>query len=100
MSGFSAVSTIGTEVTLSWTNPTDDDFAGVTVRRSETDYPVDEGSGTEVYRGTGMSHPDTTVSSGVTYYYSVFSFDEIPNYSAAAQAVSTRVPTIPTPRVS
>jgi len=77
------------EVSLSWTNPTDPDFAGVVIRRKEGSYPADETDGYLVYDGTGESTLDTGLTNGVTYYYGAFTYDEVPNYSDGAFASAT-----------
>jgi hypothetical protein len=78
-------------VTLNWTNPVDADFAGVKLLRKTTAYPLDENDGTLVYTGNGITFLDLGVTNGVTYYYAVFAFDNVPNYSSGALANATPV---------
>jgi hypothetical protein len=71
-----------TGVTLLWDNPDDLDFAGTVIRRSETAPPMgtedgDEPTGTVL---SPQSYRDTSVVSGTTYYYTVFSLDLNNNY--------------------
>lgn len=74
----------GTSATLSWTNPTDSDFAGVKILRKEGSYPASISDGTVVYEGIGTSYVDS-LEKGVAYYYTAFTYDEVPNYSDGSQ---------------
>jgi uncharacterized protein (DUF362 family) len=87
---------------LSWTNPSASDFAGVMIRRNPWNaaaYPEYEGTplgypagptdGEEVYVGTAESFEDAGMPRNV-YYYTIFSFDNAGNYSAASPAVQGR----------
>ena len=74
---------------MSWTNPTDTDFAGVKVIRKAGGYPTSVTDGTEVYSGTGTSKTDTGLTNGTACYYTVFAHDEVPNYSTGAQTSAT-----------
>ena len=81
------------QVALTWTNPGDGDFAGVKVLRKTGSYPTYSVDGTLVYNGTNELYTDTDVSNGTTYYYAIFAYDEVPNYStidgAGAKATAT-----------
>ena len=86
--GFSATPT-GSTVVLNWTNPTDSDFASITIRRSTTGYPTTSGSDTLVTSGISTtSYSDTSLADGV-YYYSIFALDDTGNISTAAHATTT-----------
>jgi hypothetical protein len=85
------------QVVLSWINPTDSDFAGVIIRRSDSDYPQTHEDGDLVYDGTDETYTDSGLTNRTTYYYSAFSYDEVPNYSNAAQVSATPVPADSTP---
>jgi uncharacterized protein (DUF362 family) len=87
---------------LNWTNPSGGDFAGVTIRRNPWNtgaYPEYEGAplgypagpteGTEVYTGTAESFKEAGMPRNV-YYYTIFSFDNAGNYSAASPAAQER----------
>ncbi len=90
VTNFSAADTAGTgELLLSWTNPTDSDFAGVKILRKDTGFPSSETDGTVEYDGTGTGFTDTLLTSDITYYYKAFAYDEIPNYSSGASALAT-----------
>lgn len=86
-SSFTATLDTG-QVLLSWTNPTDADFTGVMVRRSTVKYPKKKNQGTLVYDGasTGVTDP---VPGADTYYYTIFAYDEVPNYSGGVNASAT-----------
>lgn len=76
-------------VSLSWVNPTTDDFAGLKILRKIDVYPNNPGDGTLVYQGSGVSHTDDNLANGLTYYYTAFTYDTALNYSAGVQ-VSAR----------
>ncbi len=67
---------------LSWINPTDVDFAGVSIRRSTSSIPsltegseVFNGPGTAVNNSDKVSYDDLGLVNGVLYYYTVFAYD-------------------------
>ena len=82
------------EVTLSWTNPSDSDFAGVMIRYRTDTWPVDYNDGQLVCNKTGEpgssdSFVHTGLQNGITYYYSAFTYDSSGNYSHTAHASAT-----------
>lgn len=80
---FAAVAT-GNNVALTWTNPTDADFASSTIRGSMSGYPTTISSGILIAQGlTGTSTHDNGLTGG-TYYYSIFALDALGNVSSAA----------------
>jgi C1A family cysteine protease len=95
---FSAQSGDGA-IELSWTYPSDEDLAGVLVRYSTVNYPSLPTDGSPVENGSdgvflGDPGNDTLfvhsgLDNGVTYLYSAFSFDELPNYSDAENTGGT-----------
>lgn len=74
-------------INLSWTNPTDSDFASVTIYRSTSAGDV----GSAVLTGvSGESKDDTGLTSGTTYYYIVRAVDSSGNESTNTTQVSTK----------
>ncbi len=87
-----------TQVTLSWTNPLDSDFATTTVLRATSSITVAPTEGT--YYAVGAFNTSTTVAcvtsstasscidsgltNGTAYYYEIFTADNFLNYSAGA----------------
>lgn len=65
---------------LKWQNPVIYDFAGTIVVRKTNGYSADINDGEVVYNGTGTSFTDY-VTVGPKYYYTLFAYDEVPNYS-------------------
>ena len=93
-------------VALSWTNPSDSDFAGVMIRyRTDGTYPASKTDGTPVPNDNGgkiNGQPGTSgnfvhigLDPNKTYYYSAFSYDTAGNYSHTAHASAT--PPLPPP---
>ncbi|WP_189910962.1 hypothetical protein [Clostridium cochlearium] len=69
------------QVILTWSNPTDEDFAGVKILRKEGSYPLSVTDGTLVYTGANTSYVDITVINDTTYYYRIFPYDTSNNYN-------------------
>ena len=82
-------------IALDWDNPDDGDFAGVVVVRREGAYPASPTDGTIVYRGSGEQQSDETVTNGTTYFYTIFAYDEVPNYASGSQASAKPQETTP-----
>lgn len=81
-------------VYLTWVNPPDFDFHGAVVRASTSGYPSSPTDGfliADVRGDPGWfgEAVHSNANNGVTYYYSIFSYDHIPNYSAPAQRSAT-----------
>jgi hypothetical protein len=85
------------QITLTWTNPMDTDFAGVMIRyRTDGMYPQTKDDGLAVPNGNGgkiaglpgqnMSYVHTNLDPTMHYYYSAFSYDTSNNYSQTAHA--------------
>ncbi|NIA16398.1 MAG: hypothetical protein GWP08_20245 [Nitrospiraceae bacterium] len=76
------------EIRLTWTNPGDGDFAAVRIQRLTSGYAAYVGDGTTVYEGSLEEYPDAGLTNGTTYYYTVFSYDGVPNYSSGVQVAA------------
>ncbi len=68
-----------TQVTLTWTTPTA--ASGVRVVRKAGAVPFGPLDGTLVYDGPAGNVTDHGLTNGTTYYYSVFAYDSLRNYS-------------------
>ena len=80
-------SSANSAVHLSWSDPSDSDFAGVTIRRAAgTVAPSSPTDGTAVAEvsAPGNSFDDTGLTAGQTYSYALFSHDSSGNYAPAA----------------
>lgn len=80
------------QITLTWKNPPDEDFAGVKIMRSTFFYPQDPLDGLPVYNGKGEFFIDTEVENGVRYYYTAFTYDTSGNFSSGAVASAVPQP--------
>jgi len=99
VSGMSATPALN-QIFLSWTNPSDHDFAGVKILRKTTGFPANPTDGTVVFSGNATFFYDSGLTPGTVYYYTAFAYDEVPNYSSAvsgAQASSTPNAPLPPP---
>ncbi|HET8987323.1 MAG TPA: fibronectin type III domain-containing protein, partial [Humibacillus sp.] len=77
-------------IALGWTNPSDTDLAGVTIRRVTGSTPSDDPlAGQVVAETTGTSFTDTGLTPGTSYSYSVWAHDGFPNVAPPAQATAT-----------
>jgi PKD domain/Fibronectin type III domain len=82
---------VSNSITLTWTNPTDADFAGVTIRRAlgATAPTLTTGVGVTDLAKTATSFTDGPLAGGQQYSYAVFAKDGVPNFAAAANASAT-----------
>ncbi|MDO8683460.1 MAG: carbohydrate-binding protein, partial [Armatimonadota bacterium] len=85
------------QITVSWTNPADTDFTAAMIRYKTTGYPTNETDGTLLADKVGTpgandSYVHTGLTTGVTYYYSVFAHDGALNYSTKVDANATPLP--------
>jgi hypothetical protein len=89
----SAVVVSDTSIALSWANPTDADFAGVTIRRAEgPTAPASVSAGVAVtvpVSATATSFTDTGLTAGTQYSYAVFSYDAADNHAAGVNVTRT-----------
>ena len=77
------------QITLSWVNPQDADFAGVIVVFSIDETPESVEAGEKIYEGTNTSYTHRDITTGTVYYYTVFAFDEGGNYAAGVSGAAT-----------
>lgn len=67
----------GRQVSLTWAQPTDEDFLYTKVVRSQSGMPITPNDGVVVDVVSGAGHIlDTIPTPGVTYYYKLFTFDD------------------------
>lgn len=88
-------------VVLQWSNPGDGDLAGVRIVRSLDSAKVllpAEGLAFWDMAAGASTFSDTTVSNGTPYFYTLFAFDGIPNYSGGVQSLGV-TPMPPPPEV-
>ena len=80
-------------VNLTWTNPQDGDLFGIRIMRKTDTPPANPQDGDVVFQGNSTAFIDGTAIAGTSYYYALFTYDEVPNYSSG---VSTwiRVPIV------
>jgi peptidoglycan hydrolase-like protein with peptidoglycan-binding domain len=72
-------------VFLTWKNPADSDFRKALVVRNESKYPAHPLDGEIIYNGSDRIVSDIGLTNNKTYYYAIFSADEVPNYSQPVQ---------------
>jgi len=77
---------IGSDLTLSWTNPTDTDFAGVMIRRlAGTTAPLaTTGKLVTTTNANATSFTDTGLAGDATFSYSLFALDKAQNKAPRA----------------
>lgn len=81
------------KIILKWLNPDFPDFSGVRIVRSDKFFPENLSGGEVIYQGPGNNFPDINVKNGKRYYYTVFTYDKLGDYSSGA--VITDVPRSP-----
>lgn len=69
-------------VSMTWSNPSDSDFAGVKIIKKTGSAPTGPYDGGYVYQGTGTSYTDTSVTNGTTYYYGFYAYDTAGGFSS------------------
>ena len=82
---------VGSDLTLSWTNPTDADFAGVMIRRlvGATAPSATQGTLVTTTNATATSFTDQTLAGDKEYSYALFAFDAVNNKAAGATRTVT-----------
>lgn len=71
-------------ITISWTNPSEEDFDYVRIMRNIDRYYGSPYVGSVVYEGDGKYFRDSNVKDGTKYFYSLFSRDRAGNYSSGS----------------
>jgi peptidoglycan hydrolase-like protein with peptidoglycan-binding domain len=83
------------QVTLRWTNPTDADFAGVTIREAhDGTTPASITDGAPVYEGTAQSKVVTGLANGTAYTFAVFARTTANDVSDPVTKTTTPVPAV------
>lgn len=79
---------------LSWKNPKNKDFNGVIVVRRDSFAPsaYNDSSATVVYQGDQEHFADTSIQTGKRYYYRVYAYDKVNNYSEGTSAMEVIIP--------
>lgn len=92
VSGVSVVQGVGSDLALSWTNPTDADFAGVMIRRAVgLTPPASPTQGVLVAdtAATVTSFNDQGLAGNTTFSYALFAFDTAKNKAAGVTRTVT-----------
>jgi hypothetical protein len=76
-------------VKLTWKNPNDADLVGSYVVRNRFHPPKSSFDGVKIYAGQDEYTYDSFANPNVPKYYSVFTYDDVPNYSAPASVLFT-----------
>ena len=76
------MATEGNKVRLSWKNPEHEDFVGCYVIRNRFHPPCSPMDGIKLYAGPDGYTYDDYGNPNIPKYYAVFSYDNVPNYSA------------------
>lgn len=82
----------GTNINLSWNNPSGMIFDSVRLVRSDLFFPRDINEGDVIYEGPAENYQDFNVIIGTTYYYAIFAKDIHGNYSSGALAQARIAP--------
>ena len=71
------------QIMLIWENPKDNDFVRVKILRKIGSSPsfYNDSSAVVVYEGDGEQYTDINLDNTATYYYAIFAYDNVPNYS-------------------
>jgi hypothetical protein len=72
------------QIELKWGNPKPASFKGVRIIRSIQKYPQTPFDEVLIYDSSGDSFVDKSLINGVTYYYSIFTYDKYGNYSSGS----------------
>jgi hypothetical protein len=80
------------QVSLTWANPTDADYAGTLILQSTTGFaasPIPSSTQTAIYNSNGTSTTSTGLAASMTYYFTAFAEDSAGNWSMSATAQAT-----------
>lgn len=66
-------------VSLSWTNPVDEDYNKIKILTKQGSYPTSSTDGTLVYEGAGTSTIASGLTNDIKYYFRVFTYDNSGN---------------------
>jgi len=69
------------KIKLNWSNPNNEDFRGVYVVRNRFHIPKNHLDGDKIYAGKDNYTYDDFGNKNIAKYYSVFAYDNVPNYS-------------------
>ena len=75
-----------TQMTLSWTNKGDSDFAGVMIRRATATAPATPADGTAVFDGYDTTMTDIGLTNFTEYFYTAFAYDTVDNFAEGVSA--------------
>ena len=87
VTGFTASVPSAGQVYLSWTNPTDADFAGVLIVHKTSGYPSSHTDGEVIYSGSTPHCTHANAANTTAHYYAAFAYDQVPNYSDGTNAI-------------
>ncbi|MCK4670076.1 MAG: hypothetical protein KAT43_02640 [Nanoarchaeota archaeon] len=80
-------------IEISWTPPTDPDFAGVILRRKTGSNITGPSDGDLVYDGNSQTElVDGNLTVGVTYFYRIYTYDDSNNFSFGNTHTETPLP--------
>ena len=68
-------------IKLTWDNPKDKDFRGAKVVKNPYRAPISQKDGQKIYAGSDDYTYDNFGAKDICKYYSVFTYDDVPNYS-------------------
>lgn len=77
------------KITIKWTNPDEESFEEVEIRKSKEFPALNPDEGELVYKGKEISFEDADVEEGAVYYYTAFTVDKAGNYSSGIAASGT-----------
>ncbi|MFC1511270.1 hypothetical protein ACFL5U_02680 [Candidatus Margulisiibacteriota bacterium] len=71
---------------LEWENPLDADLTGVRIVAKQGSEPADIDDGDVIFEGSGTTFIHQPLGDAETWYYKIFAYDEVPNYSSGTSA--------------